>query len=110
MDSKRAKEAPDRPLTATDLCERTRLLKSQMNKVLSEMEKKGYLQRLRSDKDKRQIFLHLTDAGREAYAREHAGITAILDHLVSDIGEEKALAAADVVNEICRSLKKIDTL
>lgn len=105
-----AKETPDRPLTATDLCERTRLLKSQMNKVLSEMEKKGYLQRLRSDRDKRQIFLHLTDAGREAYAREHAGITAILDHLVSDIGEEKALAAADVVNEICRSLKKIDTL
>lgn len=105
-----AKEAPDQPLTATDLCERTRLLKSQMNKVLSEMEKKGFIQRLRSEKDKRQIFLRLTAEGEQAYAQEHAGITAILDQLVSDLGEEKALAAADMVNEISASLKKITTL
>ena len=107
--TRQAREAPDRPLTATDLCERTRLLKSQMNKVLSELEKKGYLKRLRSDKDKRQIFLRLTEAGEAAYAREHAGITAILDQLVSDLGEEKALAAADMVDEISACLKKITT-
>ncbi len=50
------------PLTATDLCQRTKLLKSQMNKVLSEMERKGYIQRIRSEKDKRQVLLHLTEA------------------------------------------------
>ena len=57
------------PLTASDLCQRTKLLKSQMNKVLSEMERKGYIQRIRSEKDKRQVLLHLTEAGQAAYAK-----------------------------------------
>lgn len=105
-----ANDAPEQPLTATDLCERTRLLKSQMNKVLSEMEKKGYIQRARSEKDKRQIFIRLTETGQRAYAAEHAGITAILNQLVRDLGEEKALHAAETVDEISRALKKIEAL
>ena len=79
------------PLTATDLCQRTKLLKSQMNKVLSEMERKGYVQRMRSEKDKRQVLLRLTEAGQTAYAKEHSGISEILHRLVEDLGEEKAL-------------------
>ncbi len=103
-------EAPGAPLTATDLCARTQLLKSQMNKLLNEMEKKGYIQRLRSDKDKRQSFILLTPAGEDAYAREHAGITAILQALVEELGEEKTLHAADTVDEISRALKKLALL
>ncbi len=108
--SHRAAEAPDRPLTATDLCERTRLLKSQMNKILSEMERKGFIQRERSAQDKRQIFLRLTPAGQEAYDREHAGITAILSALVSDLGEEKTLRIAESVEEVSGALRKLDLL
>lgn len=98
------------PLTATDLCQRTKLLKSQMNKVLSEMERKGYVQRMRSEKDKRQVLLRLTEAGQTAYAKEHSGISEILHRLVKDLGEEKALHAADIVEEITQSLEKIETL
>lgn len=98
------------PLTATDLCQRTKLLKSQMNKVLSEMERKGYVQRMRSEKDKRQVLLSLTEAGQTAYAKEHSGISEILHRLVEDLGEEKALHAADIVEEITQSLEKIETL
>lgn len=108
--SHRAEEAPDQPLTATALCERTRLLKSQMNKVLSEMEKKGYIQRLRSTQDKRQIFLHLTDEGKQAYAKEHAGITAILTALVAELGEKRTLQIADAVDDVSHALQKLDLL
>ncbi len=34
-------EADGVPLTATDLCEKTKMLKSQMNRTLNSMEKKG---------------------------------------------------------------------
>ncbi len=34
--------------TATELCEKTKLLKSQMNKILDGMEKKGIIERVRS--------------------------------------------------------------
>lgn len=81
-----------------------------MNKVLSEMERKGYVQRMRSEKDKRQVLLRLTEAGQTAYAKEHSGISEILHRLVEDLGEEKALHAADIVEEITQSLEKIETL
>ena len=108
--SHQAEEAPDQPLTATALCERTRLLKSQMNKVLSEKEKKGYIQRLRSTQDKRQIFLRLTDEGKQAYAKEHAGITAILTALVAELGEKRTLQIADAVDDVSHALQKLDLL
>ena len=58
---------PDHPLTATDLCEKTSLLKSQMNQVLSALEKQGYVVRSRSSSDRRQVELTLTDTGEAAY-------------------------------------------
>ena len=100
-------DAPDTPLTATALCEETRLLKSQMNKILCDMEKKGYIQRIRSEKDKRQIFICLTEEGSHAYTEQHKNITAILHALVDDVGEEAVLQAADSVDRIVTSLKKI---
>ena len=38
-------ENPGARLTATDLCDKMRLFKSQMNKVLNSMEEKGYIKR-----------------------------------------------------------------
>jgi DNA-binding MarR family transcriptional regulator len=98
------------PLTATDLCERTGLLKSQMNKVLSTLEGKGYLLRERSGQDRRQIFLRLTGAGQAAYAQEHENITAILSALVDELGEEKALQTAETVEDMVCALKKLPNL
>lgn len=63
------RSAPEEPLTATDLCEKTSLLKSQMNSVLSSLEKQGYLTRSRSPRDRRQVLLTLTSAGRPPIIR-----------------------------------------
>jgi len=56
----------EHPLTATDLIRRTRLLKSQMNKILTSLEKSGYITRSRSEEDKRLVHIRLTDAGKTA--------------------------------------------
>ena len=77
-------------MTATDLCEKTSLLKSQMNQVLSSLEQQGYLARSRSEADRRQVFLTLTDAGYEAYQQAHRQASALLTELVSKIGVETA--------------------
>ena len=42
-------------LTAADLCEMTGILKSQMNRCLTSLEKKGMIERIRSEEDKRKI-------------------------------------------------------
>ena len=88
----------EHPLTATDLIRRTRLLKSQMNKILTSLENQGYITRLRAKEDKRLIHIHLTPAGKTAYLEEHKGVEDILRQLVEKLGAERSIAIA---RELC---------
>ena len=95
------------PMTATDLIRRTRLLKSQMNKILTALESRGYITRTRSDLDKRMIFIRLTEEGTQAYLEEHKGVDAILNQLINQIGPERALFIAKELGEITEILDGI---
>lgn len=95
------------PLTATALCERTRLYKSQMNKVLNSLEEKGFIQRVRSSEDKRFVFIEITESGLEQYMKEHEDIMTMIDALVDMIGEGRAEETAGAVKEISERLKKL---
>ena len=95
------------PMTATDLIRRTRLLKSQMNKILTALESRGYITRTRSDLDKRMIFIRLTEEGTQAYLEEHKGVDAILNQLINKIGPERALFIAKELGEITEILDGI---
>ena len=88
------------PLTATDLIRQTRLLKSQMNKLLTMLESRGFITRIRSDIDKRLIHIHLTDEGREAYLEEHKDIESFVALLVTRIGADRALSVARELSDI----------
>lgn len=95
------------PMTATDLIRRTRLLKSQMNKILTALESRGYITRTRAELDKRMIFIHLTQEGIDAYHAEHKNVEAILNQLVEKIGSERALLIARELGEITEILDHI---
>ena len=90
----------DAPMTATDLIRRTRLLKSQMNKILTRLEERGYITRVRSAQDKRMIHVQLTPEGERAYLEEHKDVEALLHQLVSRIGADRALSVARDLFEI----------
>ena len=95
------------PQTATDLIARTHLLKSQMNKVLTTLEDKGFITRERAQNDRRMVHIHLTPAGETAYIDEHVHIYAFLKALIDRIGEEKALSIAAELNQITGVLDEI---
>lgn len=95
------------PLTATDLIKRTRLLKSQMNKILTRLEERGFITRIRSAQDKRMIHVHLTPEGKAAYLEEHKGVEAILHQLVSKIGADRALS---VSRDLCEIVDALDSI
>lgn len=103
----RAEEDPQNPFTATELCERTGLLKSQMNKVLNAMEENGYISRVRSDRDKRFVYIELSDSGTEQYLKEHEGIMLMIDRLVDAVGLETAAKTTESVNIISDELRKL---
>lgn len=95
------------PPTATDLIARTHLLKSQMNKVLTTLERKGYLTRTRSQSDRRLFYLRLTPEGETAYRQEHQNIERILSRLIEQLGTERALSAAQELAAITDTLQDI---
>ena len=102
----RRKDDPQ-PQTATDLIERTHLLKSQMNKVLTALESKGFITRKRAEHDRRLVYIHLSPDGEAAYEKEHIYIDAVLKKVVDRIGEEKALSISNELKQITGILDEI---
>lgn len=100
-------ENPGARLTATDLCDKMRLFKSQMNKVLNSMEEKGYIKRIRSNQDKRFVYIELSQKGLEEYNKEHEDIMLMIDSLVDKIGSERTEKTADAVKDISEELRRL---
>lgn len=87
-------------LTATDLGERTKLLKSQLNKLLNLMEEKGLIERIRSKEDKRKVFLKLREEKLSVYLKEHEKVMAIVHHICEAMGEEKTKLLTSLLVEV----------
>jgi DNA-binding MarR family transcriptional regulator len=98
-------EEKDKHYTATELCSLTNLLKSQMNRILCQMEDKGLIQRIRSNEDKRNIYIMPTDKGREAYLKEHQEILGIVRQVIDKLGYKKAEQTIEVLNEVADAFK-----
>lgn len=96
-----------RKLTATDLCEKTNMLKSQMNRTLNEMEEKHLIRRERSTQDKRQVFLSLDMSQIEIYERQHCKILALIDALLDRMGREKGQDILKLFNEIADTAREV---
>lgn len=84
-------------MTATDLCERMHLLKSQMNAMLTSMEGRGYIERVRSSSDRRKVYVKLTEAGTQEYQEEHKKIIQIMQAILDEIGDENAAQLATMI-------------
>lgn len=100
-------EQPERNLTATDLCTETRILKSQMNRTLNDMEAKNYITRERSLQDKRQVFIRINPARIEVYHRQHQKILALIDDLANRVGTEKIQNIIDIFNLIADTAEEV---
>ena len=97
----------DSPMTATDLISHTRLLKSQMNKLLTTLEERQLIVRSRAHQDKRLIYIRLTDEGKAAYLQAHEDIEQFLSVLIDRLGADRALAIAGELNDVSAILDEL---
>lgn len=91
---------PSKRLTATDLCRETGMLKSQMNRTLNAMERKGLISRERSDVDKRQVYLSFREDSIPAYQKQHEKIIALVDIITTQLGTQKTNEAIALFHTI----------
>ena len=95
------KNEPEQLLTATDLCNATKMLKSQMNRTLNQLEEKKLITRIRSSTDKRQVFVEFNLDTADIYLEQHQKILALVDNIIEHFGPEKIDVTLQVLTSIC---------
>lgn len=90
-------------LTATDLCNKTKILKSQMNRTLNNLEKHSFITKQRSTKDKRNVYIIMTPEQAKRYEEQHKKILHVLDELCEQLGTKDT-------NEAIRLFKSISMI
>ena len=102
-----AVENPEKQMTATELCEQTNIQKSQMNRTLNSMEEKGLIDRIRSKKDKRQVFVKINMENAEVYQNQHKKVLDIVDTVLEKVGKEKAEEIVQLFTLISKKAKEV---
>ena len=97
----------DVPLTASYLCNLTRILKSQINDILCSLEKKGLIKRQKSQNDRRQIELYLLPDGITRYNASHQKTLRLVDLLIQSVGEENIRTLIPLLKQVIISFDKI---
>ena len=97
----------DRRITATDICRETRLLKSQVNKVLNDMEIKGLIYRQRDVGDKRRVFLLMKEESMETYLSEHARVMTIVEQVGERLGRQEVETLIDKMIKVVAVMDEI---
>ena len=87
-------------LTATELCQITKMLKSQMNRTLNQLEAKGMILRQRSASDKRQVQLTFNMEHADQYEKQHKDILSLIDHIMSKLGPQETAQTISLFNKI----------
>ena len=93
-------------LTASDLGRYTRLLKSQINKILSTMEEKGIIERVQSQQDRRKIYIRMREDAVGQYMQEHERVMALMEQIVRDMGRENAETLARLIHSAIESTEQ----
>ena len=92
-------------MTATDLCNKTKILKSLMNLTLNNLEKKEMIRRVRSKKDKRQYYLVLNEEHIDVYNREHKRIIGLIKEATKELNDTEIQTIIDVLGKITDSME-----
>ena len=93
-------ESPETYLTATELCAQTRILKSQMNKVLGSLEKRGMIERFPAPDDRRKAYIRLREENLGQFEAVHARSIDLVDRAIERLGADEAERAAVLLDRV----------
>lgn len=91
------------PSTLNDLAEELYLDKSTASRVVSALERKGYVAKRRDPKDARAFALTVSAAGRRLYHRIRKDLVAEDRALIADFDPEVRDAAAQIIRRLARA-------
>ena len=99
---------PDKRITATDLCNQTKMLKSQMNRTLNSLEEKKLITKERSELDKRLIYISMNLKQAIAYKKQHDKILELINIIIDNLGKDNTNKAIEIFNAISDIANKLN--
>ena len=99
--------ARDEEITAGELARRAELSPGSMTSMLDQLEESGIVRRRRSETDRRQVIVTLTDDGRELLAERRAAWEQHWSAKLSDCSEAELQSAVKVMRAISAMLEGI---
>lgn len=99
---------PDKRITATDLCNQTKMLKSQMNRTLNSLEEKKLITKERSELDKRLIYISMNLKQAIAYKKQHDKILELINIIIDNLGKDNTNNAIEIFNAISDIANKLN--
>ena len=88
-------------LNPRDICAQYRHNSGALTRVIDQLEEKGFIERLRRDRDRRKVELQLTDAGRKVIEELVPLVVETLNQALEDF-------SSDEVKELIRLLVKFN--
>ncbi len=94
-------------LTATQLCSKTGILKSQMNGILTALEKQNLIFRQRSQTDRRQIHVAINPEYLDQYFECHEQVLKKVEALIHKVGREDGEKAVKMLNHLSGCFREV---
>ncbi|MGM9942009.1 MAG: MarR family winged helix-turn-helix transcriptional regulator [Bulleidia sp.] len=92
--------AEDHQLTASQLCEKTHMQKSQMNRTLNAMEEKKLIIRKRSETDHRKILITFNPENALSFSSMHTDILSFVNGILSQLDETEIEEAIHIFTRV----------
>lgn len=97
-------------VTATELCDMTNISKSQMNRILENLEELGVIKRSRSTGDKRVVEITINGDRADLYNKEHEKNINIIRGLQEKFGQEKSERLTLLMEEFLKIIDEDEIL
>lgn len=91
---------PGRLLTPTELAQRTKIRKSQVNRNLNQLEGRGIITRTRSDLDHRRVMVRLNMNQAHDFVKEHSSRTELAHRVIEHLGAKESMRFAQLMEEL----------
>ncbi|NLF35385.1 MAG: winged helix DNA-binding protein, partial [Clostridiales bacterium] len=92
---------------AAQLCDKTKILKSQMNRTLNGLEERGLIERIRAGADRRKVYIRLSPEGRAVYEREHQRILEFVRAVIAKLDPEDVKALTAYLNTVAGNVQAL---
>ena len=98
----------NKPTRAKDLSVGLEISKPAVSKLLNTMENKGYLRRERREKDRKSVYLVLTDKAIAILEEQKATASVVTKKIFAEMGMEKAKELLASMNLFYECYKKVE--